>query len=373
MRQSQTDRVRWTIMSSTLLCALQACGNSDLASRPDRDEAKPTELAIVANALPRDETQTEVSDWVVTEEWRIGGLSGTGAEEFSEIEAMVTDGDGTLFVLEDLAQEVRVFDSQGEYSHSFGGRGGGPGEFVNAGGLNTGPDGKIWVWDPGNRRFSAFLPSGEFIASHTRQIPELVYPWRGEFTPEGELVDWGLDRVETGIPNTEPTQTLLIPVNLGLDFAQYDTLPAVVFEQDNTADNRARLPFGRRALLYLDRSGYVWSAPTRDYEVFCRHVRSERPFLQFSLEARPARVTGQEMDSLRLIIDRVPPFVRPPMEAALQEMSRVKPAINSIFSDDEEYLYVIPQLDGIPVGAIIDVFGRDGTYYGEREIPYAAA
>ena len=91
------------------------------------------------NAVPRQET------WHVVEELRIGSVNGAGAATFGRIAALEVSSDGRIFVLEDQANELRIFDADGNHLQTVGGRGSGPGEFASPVGMTWAPDGTIWV------------------------------------------------------------------------------------------------------------------------------------------------------------------------------------------------------------------------------------
>ena len=59
----------------------------------------------------------------------LGSFDGPGADVFGHISSVAVGLDGKIFVLDDLAQEIRVFDANGSHLYSFGRRGEGPGEF----------------------------------------------------------------------------------------------------------------------------------------------------------------------------------------------------------------------------------------------------
>ena len=60
---------------------------------------------------------------------QLGGVSGTGATEFSDIWDVARTPDGGVVASDGATQELRVFDARGQFTHSIGRRGQGPGEF----------------------------------------------------------------------------------------------------------------------------------------------------------------------------------------------------------------------------------------------------
>ncbi len=66
--------------------------------------------------------------WSVREEIRIGSELDS-AYQFGNIVSMDVASNGTIYVLDQAAQHVKVFDSVGSYSRTLGRPGSGPGEF----------------------------------------------------------------------------------------------------------------------------------------------------------------------------------------------------------------------------------------------------
>jgi hypothetical protein len=64
----------------------------------------------------------------VVEELRIGVIDGPLEYEFGRVDAIDVDADGRLYVLDRASQDVRVFDSSGDFLHRIGKPGEGPGE-----------------------------------------------------------------------------------------------------------------------------------------------------------------------------------------------------------------------------------------------------
>ena len=65
--------------------------------------------------------------WRVVEDLRIGEAMSEGPDLFGAIYSFDVDAWGRIFVLDDQAQEVRIFDSGGAFVRTVGRRGEGPG------------------------------------------------------------------------------------------------------------------------------------------------------------------------------------------------------------------------------------------------------
>jgi hypothetical protein len=126
-----------------------------------------------------------------------------GPESFGFIGGVLSDPEGRILVVDYQANEVRVFDSQGAFQFTFGREGSGPGEFQGPCCLAFGPEGRLWVRDGGNHRYSAFdfgdtgadpVSTLEMVHSDINFMAPLT------FTGQGQLIDIGHRRSESGGP-----------------------------------------------------------------------------------------------------------------------------------------------------------------------------
>ncbi len=82
----------------------------------------------------------------------IGRLNGPEEYLFGWIWSIAVLSDWNVYVLDEQAQHVQVYDSAGGYVETLGGRGEGPGEFSRAEAIALLSDGRLVVRDPGNMR-----------------------------------------------------------------------------------------------------------------------------------------------------------------------------------------------------------------------------
>ncbi len=349
-----------------LVLALASCGGSgggdDAASVGEGETPAPT--TRVTNAL-----KSESLDWPAVVTMEIGGASAVGPAAFSKVAAFLVDENGYMYVVDDASEEIRVFDSEGGHVRSFGRRGKGPGEFLDAKGLNWGPSGLLWVWDPAGRRFSALTITGETVTTRIRTVYGSVYPWRGDFLPTGEMVDWGVRHFRSH-PNAAPDSTAISAIRLGLEFDQQDTVFSIRYPRDVAPGGTSLLPFRRKVSVYLDRLGTAWVSTLGTYEI------SRIPFelgadRVFSLESEGAAVARSERDSVRLLIGSLPPPAAAGVNRLVGALPRHRPPIERIFGDNAEFVYVVPSVEGRALGEVLDVFDRDGRYRGRLELPVA--
>jgi hypothetical protein len=103
--------------------------------------------------------------WDLVELARIGATGGMGPErpdEFGKVTGVVAGDDGTIYVADGLAYEIRAFSADGESLRRIGREGGGPGEFRAV--LSLGMLGDtLVVLDPGNGRLGFLSPTGAWL------------------------------------------------------------------------------------------------------------------------------------------------------------------------------------------------------------------
>jgi 6-bladed beta-propeller protein len=303
--------------------------------------------------------------WTAEEDLRIGTLEGDGPDQLGQVSALKVDAQGRMYVLDYLSQDIRVFESDGSHAHTIGRAGQGPGELMRAAGLNWGPEGNLWVWDPGGR-FSIFTPEGDFVDSRPRGVRGVIYPWRGEFDVDGTLIDWGLEYpgMSAQAGAAPPTRIIYYPVRFSSDFAVGDTLPTLNFDFEMNAEGE-RMVFGEILSSFQDRQGAIWFAHNKTFTLYRRTLEGDTT-LQFSLDATPEPVARHEVDSVRAIYidqgraDRAP---------AYEQFAESKPMIRRIFSDEVGQIFVLSEQQGLPLGTFVDVFRDSGEYLGRMDLP----
>lgn len=108
------------------------------------------------------------------EVWRIGVADGDDERYlFGQVMELAVDRDGSVFFADGHPQSIKQFDRDGEFVRSFGRVGERPGEFASIAGIATLPDGRVAIWDAGNRRITIYERSGERASGI--QVLEGVY------------------------------------------------------------------------------------------------------------------------------------------------------------------------------------------------------
>jgi hypothetical protein len=251
----------------------------------------------------------------------IGREVGEGPDVFGRVGDVETDGSGNVYVLDRHAGAVRVFDEQGAFVRSIGRRGRGPGELENPVAIGWGPEGNLWIVDPGNGRYSVFEPLGELLATHPRTTDGIAGGWPVTFTADGRLFDVSPEFGLEGL--------YLAPMEHQISTEQVRRigqveLPAlgrwgeagVVLERPGQM-LLIEVPFSPMLMWQIDSQGNLWYANTAEYEVRRRSLDDGTELL-FAGSSEPPAVTEAErkaaLERDEMLERSMIPTTKPPIE-----------------------------------------------------------
>lgn len=179
----KTDKKRRAFLLLPLLPVLQACGGAGAW------EGTVTDSAGVAIVMNTPTPMWRANDaWTVEEDLQIGTVAGAEELQFGLISGMDLGSDGTIYVLDMQASQIRAFDGQGNFLFSFGGPGAGPGELSpQALGVFVDPSGDVLVIDLGNQRVNRYGADGSPKGGFRIELASGV-PARWELSEDGRLM-----------------------------------------------------------------------------------------------------------------------------------------------------------------------------------------
>ena len=127
---------------------------------------------------------------VAEEELRVGTLSGEGPQSFGLIRSIAVLDDGRFAVADAHAEEIRLFDGEGQYLRTFGGRGQGPGELAGMQGVFLDHEGMLRVAEQQNGRLSVFDPDTGFVRSFPVRLSSYGFqgPWAAAIDSTGRTM-----------------------------------------------------------------------------------------------------------------------------------------------------------------------------------------
>lgn len=142
---------------------------------------------VVLASNPRTGIWTDETRWIAERDLAIGaGRPAAPEYEFGLIADVDVGADGRIYVLDNQAGKVAVFEPDGQYAFAFGRLGRGPGAFsIEAFAIRIDPDGTVAVRDGINQRDNLFTAEGNFLR---------VVPLGGSFKesaglPQGNRVE----------------------------------------------------------------------------------------------------------------------------------------------------------------------------------------
>lgn len=303
------------------------------------------------------------SEWRLVEDLRIGRAEGSGPEVWGGVGALAVDGEGHLYVLDNLALEIREFDAGGAYVRTIGRPGRGPGELDLSVALFFSPLGNLWVHDARNQRFTVFDTAGHYLREHPIRTTRFVQGQR--FARDGTFLHF------VAVPGERRNREVLIRSRLGPDgeLRATDTLPAprlprservIVPLRDGGGIRAMAIPFTPQPLRVLDPRGYVWTTPTDGTYRLVQHDLSG--------------------DAVR-VVERL----YQPVEVSAEDRARARESLRAVEVDPDRLPDVHPPVEGLDVGLdghlwvwrhvapdrmAWDVFDPGGRYLGEVDPPW---
>lgn len=298
----------------------------------------------------------EVSAWRLVEDLRIGAIEGAGPAVFGQINDVEVDRAGRIYVLDRLAQEIRIFDPSGAYVRTIGRQGEGPGEFRTAHGLEFGPDGHLWVADSRLSRFSVFDTAGTFVTTYPRRLLSWGYWWQGGFLDSGVLYDY------TGageIGSIEPALTAFDTTGSLADTVSIPTYPAAFVRFEYTGGSTVMgIPFKEALHWTLDPRGYLWLGVSNQYRIHQTSLAGDT-LRTVQRAATPPPVQSAERDSAMAALRRA--ARGGPVNVTIPEH---KPFFVKLDVDDQGYVWVRPPTTAGDQGVPFDVFDPEGRFLG---------
>ena len=126
--------------------------------------------------------------WQLEEELRIGETEGRPEYQFGQIGTISVGSDGSLYVIDTQAQQVKVFSPDGTFERTIGRPGAGPGEIgTGAAFVLVGAGDTVFVPDLTNRRINRYAPDGTPLGSELIAI-ERGLPVLFRATSSGQIV-----------------------------------------------------------------------------------------------------------------------------------------------------------------------------------------
>ena len=321
----------------------------------------------------------------------IGRLDGPEEYLFGRVTSIAVDDSRRVYVLDDQAQHVRVYDADGVYLETLGGRGEGPGEFTRAEAMAVLPDGRLVVRDPGNLRVQVFGP-GPGQRNEWTYLSGNFYTTRALYTDvRGRTFLFARIRDNSG-------NLVMHLVVLGPDGAAVDTLPepSSDFEpprvraertddEGNTSSVSSVVPFSPFFNWSVHPSGHFLTGLSGEYRI---DLARDDGVLRIERQSTAIPVSDAERDHERESTVRMIRLSIPGWDWDGPSIPRHKPVFKSLLSGRDGRIWVWLSTEAYsvenddynpdnpfsePVSWIeptrYDVFEPDGTYLGAVATP----
>lgn len=376
------SRMVWRFIGSVAI-TLASCG---VAERTPEWAGRVTDSAgirIVHN--PEQGLWCAGDEWTFADALLIGSDDGDPAYEFGGISSVQVGADGSIFVFDALASEVRVFDPAGVHVRSFGRRGNGPGEFGSAAaGIFLTNDGVLLVPDVGNGRISRISAEGELVGS----VPASFaggFPVRWDAAGDGSLV---VQRRAMGMNQDSTLESGDPLVRIGADGTEQMLVLMPKAETVWMEGNAPRFrTFATEPSWDLGPSGTLRTGMTQDYRIALR--RTDGSIHTIITRPTPPRAVT-EQDRLRYETLLREALARTGISPAavqrqidLLSYGTTFPAFNQIMEGPDgttlvQRIAVLESIERLDLSeemsrrlgsSIWDVFDADGRFLGPIELP----
>jgi hypothetical protein len=323
----------------------------------------------------------------------IGMFDGPEEYIFGQIVSLAMGQDGTIYVMDQQAPALRVYEPDGTYRTTFGRRGGGPGEYQRPdGGLAVLSDGRILLRDPPNARIQVYAPDGEDLdtwrirGNFNTSSRMIVDTLDRAYTivlldPEADVRDWEMGLAQV-LPDGSPGDTLRRP-ETGYEAPRIEARHETEDGGVNASINS--VPFSPDEVTALTRFGYWIHGISTDYSFTL--LKPEGP-VRIQKVFDPVPVGAGEKAEEEAYAIRNMRYTDPNWRWNGPAIPDMKPPYREIVGGEDGTIWVLVSQPGVkredpsydPTDpeaipdewiepALFDVFQEDGRYLGAVRTP----
>jgi 6-bladed beta-propeller len=375
-------RIQFPVLAVSLSLAVAAC-SGDSGGGWAGTVTDSAGIQIVNN--PIGGMWTSETQPAITDELTIGATGGDPNYEFGQIVGIDVGSDGTIYVLDQQARQVRAFDAEGKYLRTIGKPGSGPGELSQmVFGVVVTPGDTLMVPDLGLQRVTRYGPDGQTIGSFPTPMNEGISV-RWQARAGGQVVQQArIMNLPGQTTQVEPKDLLLLRNAQG---ELLDTLMQLPGGQTlkMTGNSMTIRLFEAEPVWGLGEDGSVYFAMNSDYNVEIHGAKGalerivRRPF-----ERRP--VTDDDKQAFLKAIRQLFGQRGLPPQALDQILGNIQfaesyPAFANLMGGPGQSLWVqrVRTAADVKEGAEFDlqntgspewdIFGPNGRYLGVIQLP----
>ena len=364
-----------------MVTALASCETESPSPSPAREVLPNGAVVVRYSDLPA----IGSVDRMVTEaqvDLDFGSLEGGDPNlVFGDIRGIQAASDGTIYVLDRQALEVRVFDSGGQYLRTIVRRGEGPGEIMDANGILLSRDTLLWIHDTRRWTIIGVDLSGEEIRRFINPVRSYTPTWTGAFDNPGRYWNdiFHSDDGPTGPPppglssSTGHHYYKCYDLSSGVIDSVYLGEVSLRSYAYSTPDHQLFFPlwFEASDLFAVNPFGGFWRANTASYRI-ARVDEDGDTVVVVEAEMLAQPVTDEDRAAYVESFVEAPPDLRRHAAEVAALLPDVKPVLAGMFVDDEGVLWV-QRVVPSDAPAFYDRFSAEGGYLGSVRLAFEPA
>jgi hypothetical protein len=349
------------------------------------DESRDRAASAVRDTLPNGGVRVRYADLPTdgaletVPDLTLGAVDGEPALIFGDVRGIDVGRDGTIYVLDYQASEVRAFGREGRFLRRVAARGEGPGELTEANGMILVGDSVLWIQDHGKWAMIGVSTEGEEVGRFPMPVRSYGYMWDGTVDRAGRFwkpiehrdEEWMFPPEEGLTESTfrrylkwyDPTSDVADSVYLG------DGTRRTHIARNRLGGHSYRgIRFDPEAIAIVDPGGGFWQTERAAYRIARLDERGDT-VLVIEVDVEPLPVTQSDRsDYVEADMERSPDQRRAAEEVAAL-MPETKPVVAGLVVDDVRRLWV-GRIVGKDETPLYDVFDRHGTYVGSVRLGF---
>lgn len=303
----------------------------------------------------------------------IGGAEATGPSQLFRVQGIHVDAAQRIWVADGQSGELRIFHADGSPWKIRGGRGEGPGEFLQIRLLGATPDGSVLVGDSRTDRITVFDPEGEFVRTWRLPASERPAPRPFDVFRDGSILGQ--------LPRIVPAQALqpgqLLPDSVELvrtvpdstSVEPYGLAPGPLWLW--TGQNQVALPFTVNASFdVVGKAVHLVSGPAFRIRV----LQGGRLRESYGVQRRARPVGVSDLEAYRDFVEEyIPESARPDYLAALDNERRpsLLPAYDRVLASADGHMWAQVYESDLGSAHAWDVFDDERRFVGRVRAPSA--
>ncbi|NNM04196.1 MAG: 6-bladed beta-propeller [Gemmatimonadetes bacterium] len=300
----------------------------------------------------------------------LGGPDASGPQQFFRVQGVYLDEAGRLWVADGQSGELRIFQPDGTHWKTIGGRGEGPGEFLQIRLLGATAGDSVLCGDSGADRITVYDPEGDFVRTDRLPSSERPPPRPFDVFPDGSVL--GQQRRVLMAQSLEPGQILrdsveLVRVRLDAQTEEPYGLAAGPLWLW-TGGNQVPVPFTTNASFdVVGDEVHLVSGP--DFRVRVFNGGGFRAV--YGVEREPRIVSASDLDSYRGFVEEyLPESMRPEYLEPLDNEERPSrlPGYDRVIASSDGYLWAQVYESDLAAPHDWDVFDRKGLFRGRVHV-----